>query len=120
MKGKSLDRGAISQCGTCHRFEGKPFPTPPPPPLTKRCLKKMVGQASLTQDELTTAVIEIEFIINSRLLSNISAGDTEEPLTPSHLLIGRRVLNLPDHLGYLCDPGYEDFDIDATQLTRTM
>ena len=77
----------------------------------------MVGQASLTQDELTTAVIEIESIINSRPLS---AGDTVEPLTPSHLLIGRRVLTLPDHLGYLCDPGDEDFDIDATQLTRRM
>ena len=85
---------------------------------TKRCLRKMVGQASLTHDELITAVTEIESIINSRPLSYVSAGDTEEPLTPSHLLIGRRVLNLPDHLGHLCDPGDEDFDIDSTQLTR--
>ena len=87
---------------------------------TKRCLRKMVGQASLTYDELLTAVTEIESIINSRPLSYVSAGDTEEPLTPSHLLIGRRVLNLPDHLGHLCDPGDEDFDIDSTQLTRRM
>ena len=71
-------------------------------------------------NELTTVVIEIESIINSRLLSYISAGDTEEPLTPSHLWIGRRVLNLPDHLGYLCDQGDQYFDIDATQLTRRM
>ena len=36
---------------------------------TKRCLRKMVGQASLTHDELLTAVTEIESIINSRPLS---------------------------------------------------
>jgi len=41
----------------------------------------------------------------------------EQPLTPSHLLIGCRVLTLPDHL---CDPGDEDFNIDSTQLTRRM
>ena len=85
---------------------------------TKRCLRKMVGQASLNYDELLTAVTEIESIINSRPLSYISAGDTEEPLTPSHLLIGRRVLNLPDYLDHLCDQGDEDFDINSSQLTR--
>ena len=87
---------------------------------TKRCLRKMVGQASLNYDELLTVVTEIESIINSRPLSYTSAGDTEEPLTPSHLLTGRRVLNLPNHLGHLCDPGDEDFDIDSSQLTRRM
>ena len=80
----------------------------------------MVGQASLTHDELLTAVTEIESIINSRPLSYISADDVDEPLTPSHLLIGRRVLNLPDHLSYLCDPEDEDFDVDSTQLTKRM
>ena len=87
---------------------------------TKRCLRKMVGQASLTHDELLTAVTEIESIINSRPLSYVSAGDTEEPLTPSHLLIGRRVLNLPDNLSHMCDPGDGDYEINSTQLTRRM
>ena len=45
---------------------------------TKRCLKKMVGQASLTPDELLTAIVEIESILNSRPLSYISAGDMED------------------------------------------
>ena len=35
-------------------------------------------------------------IVNSRPLSYLSAEDIEELLTPYHLLIGRRVLNLPD------------------------
>ena len=87
---------------------------------TKRCLRKMVGQASLTHDELLTAVTEIESIINSRPLSYVSAGDTEEPLTPSHLLIGLRVLNLPDNLSHMCDPGDGDYEINSTQLTRRM
>ena len=35
-------------------------------------------------------------IINSRPLSYISMDDLEEPLTPSHMMIGRRLLSLPD------------------------
>ena len=35
-------------------------------------------------------------ILNSRHLSYASTEDLEEPLTPSHLLMNLRVLNLPD------------------------
>ena len=66
---------------------------------TKRCLCKMVGRANFTQDELLTAVVEIEAVINSRPISYVSSADFEEPLTPSHLVVGRRLLNLPDYLG---------------------
>lgn len=87
---------------------------------TKCCLRKMIGRASLTQDEMLTAVIEIEGVINSRPLSYVSASDIEEPLTPSHLIVGRRLLNLPDNLNCLQDPDDEDFEIDASKLTRHM
>ena len=85
---------------------------------TKRCLRKMVGRANFSLDELLTAVVEIEAVINSRPLSYVSSTDCEEPLTPSHLVIGRRLLNLPDYLGHICDPGDEYFEINANQLTR--
>lgn len=85
---------------------------------TKRCLRKMVGRANFSYDELLTAITEIESVFNSRPLSYVSASDQDEPVTPSHLMIGRRVLNLPDHLGYLGDPTDEDFSVDSTQLTR--
>ena len=45
------------------------------------CLRKMVGRANFTQDELLTAVVEIEAVINSRLLSYISSTNFEEPQT---------------------------------------
>ena len=48
----------------------------------------MVGQAHFTHDELSTAVVEIEAIINALPLSYVSTEDMEEPLTPSHLLCG--------------------------------
>jgi hypothetical protein len=49
-------------------------------------------------DELHTSIVEVEAIINSMPLSYLSYSDLEEPLTPLHLLTGRRVLSLPDHL----------------------
>ena len=63
---------------------------------TKRCLRKIVGQAKLSYDELLTALTEVEMVLNSWPLTYVSADDFEEPLTPSHLLIGRRVMSLPD------------------------
>ena len=47
-------------------------------------------------DELTTIVVEIEATLNSRPSTYISEDDSGEPLTPSHLVLVRRVLNLPD------------------------
>ena len=49
---------------------------------TKHCLRKMV-------DELLTAVVEIEAIINARPLLYVSTEDIEEPLKPANLLCRR-------------------------------
>ena len=87
---------------------------------TKRCLRKIVGRSLFSFDELVTVLAEIEAVINSRPLSYVTGGDIEEPLTPSHLLVGRRILNLPDHLGYIDDQEDEEFSLDSNQLTKRM
>ena len=82
----------------------------------KHCLKKSVGRASLTYDELSTLVTEIEEVLNSRPLTYVSTDDLEEPLTPSHLLLGYRVLSLPDPT-LSNDPDYGE---SANDLGRRM
>ena len=62
----------------------------------KRCLKKMLGLARLTYDELLTALVEVELVLNSRPLTVVSTEDLEEPLTPSHLIVGHRLRDAPD------------------------
>ena len=86
---------------------------------TKRCLKKTLGSAKLTYEELLTATAEVEMILNSRPLSYISSEDVEEPLTPSHLLTGRRLLSLPEPNHNVDDPDF-DIDLDKDDLTRRM
>ena len=56
---------------------------------TKRCLKKVIRNSSLTYDELETVLIEAENIINNRPLSYIDTDTTEEIITPNHLIFGR-------------------------------
>lgn len=78
---------------------------------TKCCLKKMIGQAQLSYDEILTAVAEVESIINSRPLTYVSTNDLEEPLTLSHSLAGRRLLNVHDRL---CIDDESDEDVQTT------
>ena len=77
----------------------------------KRCLKKTIGRARLSYDEMVTAVTEAEAILNSRPLTYVSSEDIEEPLTPSHLLTGRRILSLPD---YQENPEDAEFEVSLT------
>ena len=44
--------------------------------------------------------------------------DLEEPLTPSHLLVGWRILSLPDNLCYQGEIGDDDFEVDSAHLNR--
>lgn len=64
--------------------------------VVKLCLKKCVGKANLSYDELHTIVTEIESVMNSRPLTYLYPEEIEEPLTPSHLLCGRRLISLPE------------------------
>ena len=85
---------------------------------TKRCLRKFIGQAKFSLDELHTAVVEVESIINSRPLTYLSPSDLEEPLTPSHLIAGKRVINLLDDLSYQVHLDDEDFTVSREQARK--
>lgn len=87
---------------------------------TKRCLKKTIGRARLTFDELLTILVEIEMVINSRPLTYVSPDDLQEPLTPAHFLTGRRILSLPDGICCGDDPDDEDVTLTHDHLTRRM
>ena len=79
--------------------------------LTKKAVRKTLGRASVTLIKLQTLVVEIEATLNDRPITYVSSdiGD-EEPLTPSHLLYGRRITSLPFDHGItsedLTDPDY--------------
>ena len=66
----------------------------------KGALRKTLRSSRLTYEELETIVVEIECIINSRPLCYLYDEEIDEPLTPSHLMYGRRLLtvnhNVPD------------------------
>eukprot|EP00794_Sanderia_malayensis_P017243 gene17243-biopygen14837 len=60
----------------------------------KRCLRKVLGNARLTSDELTTVLVEVEGTLNSRPLTYLY-DELGEVLTPSHLIHGFRLSSLP-------------------------
>ena len=63
---------------------------------TKHCLEKVLRNARLSYDELTTILMEVEVVLNSRPQAYVEAEGIEEALTPSHLMLGRRIHRLPD------------------------
>ena len=65
----------------------------------KRCLKKVVGSATLKYTEIQTVLLEVEAILNSRPLCTLFDDDFEDPLSPNHLSFGRRLnlTNLDSH-----------------------
>ena len=79
---------------------------------------QVVGQARLYYDELSTVLVEIEAVINSRPLTYLSVEDLDEPLTPSHFLCGRRILSLPDGLSE--EDGDDEFALNQPGLSRRL
>ena len=65
--------------------------------MVKCCLKKTVGRCTLTVDELTTVMIEIESTLNNRPLTYLYSDEegVSQVLTPAHLIYGRRLTSSP-------------------------
>ncbi|XP_050043628.1 uncharacterized protein [Dermacentor andersoni] len=65
----------------------------------KVALRKVLGRSSLSFEELTTVLYEVEAVINSRALTFIYDDAQEpEPLSPAHFLVGRKLTTLLPHL----------------------
>ena len=66
---------------------------------------------------------KVEAVLNSRPLTYVSSEDLGEPLTPSHLLVGYRIMTLPDP-SVSDDSGYSDSAGDLSHrmshLTRVL
>ena len=64
----------------------------------KACLRKVLGNARLTFDELLTVLVKVEGTLNSRPLTYNYNEVEHEVLTPSHLIFGRRIQSMPDEI----------------------
>ncbi|XP_049869877.1 uncharacterized protein LOC126369487 [Pectinophora gossypiella] len=63
----------------------------------KHHLHRVIGNRTLTYDEMHTYLCQIEAILNSRPLCVLSADAKDAlPLTPSHFLIGEPLTAIPD------------------------
>jgi hypothetical protein len=81
----------------------------------------MVGRTKLSLVQLQTVVAQIEAILNDRPLMRVSTDPKSfEPLTPAHLLYGRRITTLPSN--YEADEELEDptygRDMDSQILSK--
>ena len=56
-------------------------------------MRKILRRNSLSYDELLTVITEIEAVINCRPLCYLYSDGVEEVLTPSHLIMGRRLIS---------------------------
>jgi len=83
--------------------------------LTKQTLKKILGRTFTTLPILQTLIVEVEAVLNDRLLTYLSSDIRDpQPLTPSNLIYGHRIVMLP-HL--LCEDDEttdESFQMDGS------
>lgn len=64
---------------------------------TKFHLKRVIGDSTLTFEEMTTLLNQIEACLNSRPISQLPNNPNDPmPLTPGHFLIGEPLVTVPD------------------------
>ena len=67
----------------------------------KLSIRKTIGKARLTYEEMETVLIEVESTINSRPLTYLHDDDIQDPITPSHLFCGRNIMPQAESLPVL-------------------
>eukprot|EP00112_Aurelia_sp_Birch-Aquarium-sp1_P017796 Seg4169.2 transcript_id=Seg4169.2/GoldUCD/mRNA.D3Y31 product="hypothetical protein" protein_id=Seg4169.2/GoldUCD/D3Y31 len=63
--------------------------------LVKNSLKQCLGRSRLTFQELGELMLDVEFRLNNRPLTYQGADLKMEPLTPNHLIHGKRMKEFP-------------------------
>ena len=80
--------------------------------ITKSAIKKVLGRAHISLQVLQTVVVVVEALLNDRPLTHVSHDlNDPKPLTPLHLLSGRRSTSLPykNHtIDKIDDPCYNE------------
>ena len=75
-----------------------------------------MGRASLSFEELSSLLAEVETTINSRPLTFVyNEPEEPQPLTPAHFLIGRRLCSLPPKS---LDAAKQTLNSSREELTR--
>ena len=92
--------------------------------ITKSALKKVLGRRHISLSTLETVTAEIEATLNDRPLTFVPSeqGDLE-PLTPAHLLHGRRITYLPHETvdeDEFMDPTYSEVCCNAKLLANIL
>ena len=82
--------------------------------VVKTSLHKVIGKSRLSYEDLETVLIQIESIVNSRPLTFITTEEVCEPLTPSYLIYGERLISAINN-EYIDDTA---FDISSEQCSN--
>ena len=82
--------------------------------VVKTSLHKVIGKSKLSNEELERVLIQTESIVNSRPLTFITTEEVCEPLTPSHLTYGERLISAINN-EYIDDT---TFDISSEQCSN--
>ena len=82
----------------------------------KNTLRKILGRSKLNFEELYTILTQVECMLNSRPLSYVYTEENCEPITPSHLLLGR---NLQGHW-FSTTTGDENIELKRNEMEETL
>ena len=85
--------------------------------LTKLSLKKVLGRAFTTFTSLQTLIVEIEAILNDLPLTYVPTDICDpDPITPAHLLYGRKIVCVLYHMTpqyNQCDPDFGETELQS-------